>query len=168
MAYIIPRLIIIVFALALKNRVPVYQTFIEGVEEGLKTVAAIFPALVAILAAAAMLRESGGADLLARLLAPLTSRVGIPSEILPLILIRPLSGGGSIGLLTDVVKNYGAGSTAARTACILCASTETTFYTIMVYFRRTKVQYTKRVLAAAVLGDIAGVLCAAWLGKINF
>lgn len=168
MAYIIPLLIIIVFALALKNRVPVYQTFIEGVEEGLKTVAAIFPALVAILAAAAMLRESGGADLLARLLAPISSRAGIPSEILPLILIRPLSGGGSIGLLTDVVKTYGAGSTIARTACILCASTETTFYTIMVYFRRTKVKYTKRVLAAAVLGDIAGVLCAAWLGKINF
>lgn len=154
--------------MASKNGVPCYQVFIEGVEEGLKTVISIFPALVAILSAAAMLRESGAIFALSELLSPVTSFLKIPSEILPLALIRPLSGGGSIGLLTDTVKTYGTDSQIARAACILCASTETTFYTIMVYFRRTKVKYTKRVILAAVFGDLVGILCASALSKINF
>ncbi len=153
---------------ASKNGVPCYQVFIEGVEEGLKTVISIFPALVAILSAAAMLRESGAVFAISEFLSPVTSFLKIPSEILPLALIRPLSGGGSIGLLTDTVKTYGAGSEIAKAACILCASTETTFYTIMVYFRRTKVKYTKRVILAAVFGDLVGILCACALSKINF
>lgn len=154
--------------MASKNGIPCYQVFIEGVEEGLKTVISIFPALVAILSAAAMLRESGAILVLSELLSPVTSFLKIPTEILPLALIRPLSGGGSIGLLTDTVKTYGADSQIARAACILCASTETTFYTIMVYFRRTKVKYTKRVILAAVFGDLVGILCASALSKINF
>lgn len=134
----------------------------------MKTVISILPALVAILSAAAMLRESGAVSALCNLLAPVTDFFGIPSEIMPLALIRPLSGGGAIGLLTDTVKTYGADSRISRAACILCASTETTFYTIMVYFRRTKVKYTKRVLFAAVFGDLVGILCASVLSKINF
>ncbi|MBO5060158.1 MAG: spore maturation protein [Clostridia bacterium] len=147
---------------------PCYQTFIEGVEEGLKTVVSILPALVAILSAAAMLRQSGAISAICDLLSPVTDFFGFPSEVLPLAIIRPLSGGGSIGLLTDTVKTYGADSTIARMACIMCASTETTFYTIMVYFRKTKVKYTKRVILAAVFGDLVGILCAFCLSKINF
>ncbi len=153
---------------ALKNKVPCYQTFIEGVEEGLKTVISIFPALIAILSVTAMLRESGAISALVNFLSPITDFFKIPAEILPLALIRPLSGGGSIGLLTDTVKTYGVSSEIAKAACILCASTETTFYTIMVYFKRTKVKYTKRVILAAVFGDLVGFLCACALSKINF
>lgn len=151
-----------------KNGVPCYQTFIEGVEEGLKTVISIFPALVAILSVTAMLRTSGAISALVNFLSPVTDFLGIPAEILPLAIVRPLSGGGSIGLLTDTVKTYGTSSEIAKAACILCASTETTFYTIMVYFRRTKVKYTKRVILAAVFGDLVGFLCACALSKINF
>lgn len=115
-----------------------------------------------------MLRESGAIAALTEFISPITKILKIPSEIIPLALIRPLSGGGSIGLLTDTVKTYGADSRIARAACILCASTETTFYTIMVYFRRTKVKYTKRVILAAVFGDLVGILCACALSKINF
>ena len=153
---------------ATKNRVPCYQVFIEGVEEGLKTVFSIFPALVAILSAVAMLRTSGAISAFVNFLSPVTDLLKIPPEILPLALIRPLSGGGSIGLLTDTVKTYGPMSEIAKAACIMCASTETTFYTIMVYFRRTKVKYTKRVILAAVFGDLVGFLCACALSKINF
>ena len=153
---------------ASKNKVPCYQTFLDGVEEGLKTVISIFPALVAILSATAMLRTSGAISLLVNFLSPVTDFFKIPAEILPLALIRPLSGGGSIGLLTDTVKTYGPLSEIAKAACILCASTETTFYTIMVYFRRTKVKYTKRVILAAVFGDLVGFLTACALSKINF
>ncbi len=153
---------------AQKNGVPCYQTFIEGVEEGLKTVISIFPALVAILSVTAMLRESGAISALTNFLSPVTDFFGIPAEILPLALIRPLSGGGSIGLLTDTVRTYGPASEIAKAACILCASTETTFYTIMVYFNRTKVKYTKRVILAAIFGDLVGFFTACMLSKINF
>ena len=129
----------------------------------MRTVISIFPALVAILSVSAMLKTSGAIDLFASLLSPVTSALNIPSEILPLALIRPLSGGGSIGLLSELVSLFGPESRIAKMACILCASTETTFYTIMVYFKKTKVKYTKRVLLAAIFGDLVGILCATWL-----
>ncbi|MDD6734968.1 MAG: spore maturation protein [Clostridiales bacterium] len=168
MIYVIPVLIILILISAAKNGTPAYQSFIIGAEEGMKTVISILPALIAVLSAAAMLRQSGALDSLARLLSPITDFLQVPSELLPLVLIRPLSGSGAIGLLTDTVKTYGADSQIARTACILCASTETTFYTVMVYFRRTKVKYTKKVLIAAIFGDLVGIFCACRLSKIFF
>ena len=118
---------------------------------------------MAILSVSAMLKTSGTIDFFSSLLSPVTKQLNIPSEILPLALIRPLSGGGSIGLLSELVSGFGPESRIACMACILCASTETTFYTIMVYFKKTKVKYTKRVLLAAIFGDLVGILCAASL-----
>lgn len=168
MVYIIPALIIVVLISGLKNGAPCYTTFISGVESGLKTVVSIFPALVAILSASAMLRASGLIDSLSQALSPLFNALKIPVEILPLALIRPISGGGSIGLLTDCIKTFGVNSRIALCACILCASTETTFYTLSVYFGNTSVKYTKRVILAAVFGDFVGILCASFLSMINF
>lgn len=168
MVYIIPVLIILVLVTALKKGVPVYTTFISGAETGLKTVVSILPALIAILSASAMLRESGLIDVLSKAFAPLCSVFKIPTEILPLALIRPISGGGSIGLLTDTINTFGVESRIALCACILCASTETTFYTLSVYFGTTHIKYTKRVIFAAVFGDFVGILCASLLSTINF
>lgn len=168
MAYIIPVLIILILISGLKGGVPCYKTFISGVEDGLKTVVSILPALIAILSASAMLRASGAIDALSKFLAPLCNTLKIPTEIMPLALIRPISGGGSIGLLTDIIKTYGTKSAISLAACILCASTETTFYTVSVYLGATRVKYTKRVIFAAVFGDLVGILCASWLSKINF
>lgn len=166
--YVIPCLIIIILLSALKNRLPAYTLFIAGAEDGLKTAVSIIPPLIAILSVSAMLRESGAIEYITDILTPVTKIFDIPAEIVPLAVIRPLSGGGSIGLLTDTVKTYGADSRIARAACILCASTETTFYTISVYFGRTRVKYTKKVIIAAVLGDLTGILTACALSKINF
>ena len=149
--------------LALKNRVGVYDCFIDGASDGMSTIMSIFPPLVAIMSVSAMLRASGAIDFITNLLSPATKPLGIPAEILPLALIRPLSGGASIGLLTDLVATYGADSRISKMACILCASTETTFYTLMVYFRNTGVKYTKRVLLSAIFGDLVGILCASLL-----
>ncbi len=168
MVYIIPALIIVVLVSGLKKGVPCYSTFISGVESGLKTVVSILPALIAILSASSMLRASGLIDALSKILAPLFNILKIPVEILPLALIRPISGGGSIGLLTDTIKTFGVNSRIALAACILCASTETTFYTISVYFGATSVKHTKRVIFAAVFGDFVGILCASFLSAINF
>lgn len=134
----------------------------------MKTVISIFPPLVAILSASAMLKESGAIDALCSFLAPVTDFLNIPPEILPLALIRPLSGGGSIALLADIINTYGTESRVAIAACILCASTETTFYTISVYFGQTGVKYTKRVVLSAVFGDLVGILCASALSAIKF
>lgn len=167
-AYVIPILIILVLLSGLKNGVPCYKVFLEGAEEGMRTVLSVFPPLVAILAASAMLKESGAVSALCGILSPITDFFKIPSELMPLALIRPLSGGGSLALLTDMLSTYGADSRIALAACILCASTETTFYTISVYFGGTSVKYTKRVILAAVLGDLAGILCASALSAIIF
>lgn len=167
MVYVIPILIILVLVLALKNGVPVYNTFISGVEDGLRTVVSIIPPLIAILTVSAMLRASGLIDTLSNLLSPVLSAINFPAEILPLALIRPISGGGSIGLLTDTIKTFGVTSRITLCACILCASTETTFYTLSVYFQNTGVKYTKRVIFAAVFGDLVGILCATLLSTIN-
>ena len=168
MVYVIPALIVLILVLGLKNGVPCYTTFISGVENGLKTVVSIFPALIAILSASSMLRQSGLIDAISSVLAPLFNAFKIPVELLPLALIRPISGGGSIGLLTDTIKTFGPESRIALAACILCASTETTFYTISVYFGNTSVKYTKRVILAAVFGDFVGILCASFLSMIIF
>ena len=161
-------MIILIFIAALRQKVPCYKVFLEGAEEGMKTVISIFPPLVAILSLSAMLRESGAIDALCAFLAPVTDFLKIPPEIMPLALIRPLSGSGSIALLTDIITTYGADSRIAIAACILCASTETTFYTISVYFGKTSVKYTKRVILAAVFGDFVGILCACSLSSIFF
>lgn len=168
MVYVIPVLIILTLASAIKKGVPCYSTFISGVESGLSTAVSIFPALVAILTASGMLRASGLIDALSALLSPFFNLLKIPVEILPMALIRPISGGGSIGLLTDAIKTFGVTSRIALCACILCASTETTFYTLSVYFGNTSVKHTKRVVFAAVFGDFVGILCASFLSMINF
>lgn len=168
MVYIIPVLIILVLISALKKGVPCYTTFISGVEEGFKTIVSILPSLVAILSVSAMLRASGLIDALSKILAPACNLLNIPAEILPLALIRPMSGGGSIALLSDMLATYGTESRIALAACILCASTETTFYTVSVYFGATGVKYTKRVILAAVFGDFVGILCACSLSSIFF
>lgn len=168
MVYIIPSLIVLVLMLAIKRGVPCYTTFLSGVEDGLKTILSILPSLVAILSVSAMLRACGLIDALSKFLAPVCDIFRIPAEILPLALIRPISGGGSIALLSDMIATYGVESRITLAACILCASTETTFYTISVYFGATRVKYTKRVILAAVFGDLVGILCAAGLSTINF
>ena len=168
MVYIIPALIILILVFGTKKGIPCYNTFISGVEGGLRTVVSILPSLIAILSAAAMLRASGAIDALSKVLAPACNFLKIPTEIVPLALIRPISGGGSIGLLTDTIKTFGVTSRITLCACILCASTETTFYTLSVYFGGTRVKYTKRVIFAAVFGDLMGILCASLLSTINF
>ena len=123
----------------------------------------IMPPMIAVLSMSAVMRSSGLLDAFTAAISPFAKKLGIPPEILPLALLRPFSGGGALGLLTDTIKTYGADSPISRAACILCASTETTFYTISVYFRKTGAKHTKRVILAAVFGDLVGILCASWL-----
>ena len=122
--------------------------------------------LVAMLIAAAMLRASGAMDLILRFVSPFTQKVGLPSEILPLVLIRPVSGSGSIGVLSGILNEYGPDSMIGRMASVICASTETTFYCMAVYFAKTRVKTIKKAAIGAVIGDLAGICAATFVLRV--
>lgn len=169
MQYIIPVLILLIIIMALFHKLPVYETFIGGAEDGLKIIFGIFPSLLAVITAASMLRASGAIDLITGFLSPVTDLLRIPKEVMPLALIRPVSGSGALGLLTDILKTCGADTNAGLLASVIMGSTETTFYCLCVYFAKTKVKYTMRAVPCAVLGDIAGLLAgAAIINLVNF
>ncbi len=118
------------------------------------------PPLVAIFVALAMLRASGAMDAAARVLAPFTGPIGVPAPVLPLVLVRPLSGGGALGVVGDVLKSEGPDSYAGRLASVMAGSTETTFYVLAVYFGAAGVTRYRQALPAALLADLAGLAAA--------
>lgn len=167
MIYVIPAIIVIVIAASLMKKLPSYELFISGAEDGMKIVAGIFPPLVAVLTAAYMLRASGTLDLIVSLLSPVTRL--IPAEVMPLALIRPISGSGSIGILTEILNTHGPDSQIGRIASVIMGSTETTFYCLCVYFSKTRVKHNLRAVPFAAVGDIVGILMASVLIKLlNF
>ncbi len=168
MSYAIPVFIIIIIAYALFRKTPVYEGFLLGAKEGVETLSGIFPALLGIMVATSMLKASGALDCLAALLTPFMERAGINEDIILLGLMRPLSGGGSLGILTDILSRHQADSFIGLLASVMMGSTETTFYTLTVYFSKTKVKYTKRVIPAALFGDIVGLLASWAVCKIFF
>jgi spore maturation protein SpmA len=150
------------------RRVPVYEQFVDGAKEGFSVAIRIIPFLVAILAAIGMFRGAGGIDLLTRWLRPALDLVRFPSELLPLALMRPLSGSGSLGLLGDLVKQFGPDSLIARMAATIYGSTETTFYVIAVYFGSVGVHRTRHAVAAGLIADLAGIIASIVVCRLVF
>lgn len=153
--FIIPVFIAFVMVYGLIKRVDIFGEFTAGVKEGLSTVYEIFPSLFCLVVTIAVFRASGGMDLLSELLSPVFTAIGFPSECAPLAVLRPFSGSGSIALFEDVMSQYGADSFAGRVASVILGSSETTFYTLSVYFAATKVKKTGYALPAALCGDVA-------------
>lgn len=141
---------------ALVRRVKVYPVFVEGAREGFQVAVRIIPPLVAIVVALGMLRASGALDAMAAVLAPVTARLGIPASVLPLVLVRPLSGGAALGVVADVLRSDGPDSYAGRLASVMSGSTETTFYVLAVYFGAVGVTRYRHALPAALAADLAG------------
>lgn len=166
MEYITPAVIALIIMAALSRKKTVYSDFIDGAGSGMRLLADIFPPLVAMLAAAAMLRASGALDIMIGAIAPFTERLGLSPEVLPLVMIRPFSGSGAIGVLSGVLNDSGADSYAGRLASVICGSTETTFYCLAVYFAKTRVKYIKRAVPCAMLGDIAGIAAAVFALRV--
>ena len=139
----------------------VFGTFCEGAQDGLKTAFRIAPTMVAILLTIGMVSASGGLDLLASLLDPVLSAVGIPSETIPLMLVRPISGSGALAVFTDLLEHHHPDSFVGRVASVMQGSTETTFYTIAVYYGATRVKNTRHTLGSALAGDMSGFVMSA-------
>ena len=142
------------------RKVKVYEEFVEGAKEGFEVALRIIPYLVAILVAIGMFRAAGGIDLLSKALAPAMLAIGFPPELLPLVLMRPLSGSGTLGVFTELVKTFGPDSLLARTAGTIFGSTETTFYVLAVYFGSVGIKRTRYALLAGLTADLVGVVAS--------
>lgn len=166
----IPAFMVFVLIYGHIRGVNVYDTFIEGAKEGLSTVLRIFPYMVAMFVAIGIFRTSGAMDVLVRLLSPLANLVGIPAEMLPLALMRPISGMASTGILGELYKTYGPDSFIGRAASTMMGSTETTFYTISIYLGSIGYKDARYILAAGLLADFTGfavslLICTLLFGR---
>jgi spore maturation protein B len=164
----IPFLLSAIPLFAALRRVKVYEEFVDGAKEGFQVVVRIIPYLVAILVAMGMFRAAGGIELLSHALAPLLGRIGFPTDLLPLVLVRPLSGTGALGFFTELVKNAGPDSLIARMAGTIYGSTETTFYVLAVYFGSVAVTRTRHAILAGLTADFVSVVMAFVLCKLMF
>ena len=165
---VVPMLLAGTALFALGKRVDVYAALTRGAEEGLGVLLRILPALVGLLTAVSMFRASGAMDWLSRAFAPVTGFLGIPQETTPLLLVRPVSGSGALAVASDLIKTYGADSYIGRVAAVMMGSTETTFYTIAVYFGAAGIHKTCHTIPAALTADLAGFIAAAFAVRLFF
>jgi len=171
-AYIILFSIIVIFILmALRSRINVYESFIDGAKEGFHVAIGIVPYLIGILVAIAMFRTSGAMDFLIQGVKYLFSLTGINTdfvEALPTALMKPLSGSGARGMMVDAMKTHGADSFVGRLSCIIQGSSDTTFFILAVYFGSVNIKNTRYALACGLLADLAGIIAAILLGYLFF
>jgi spore maturation protein B len=167
-AWAVPLLLAGIPLFALSRKVKVYPAFLAGARQGFETGVKIIPPLVAVMVALGLLRASGALDALAGLVAPVLGPLGVPASVLPLVVIRPLSGGGALGVVGDVLRAEGPDSYAGRLVSVMCGSTETTFYVLAVYFGAAGVSRYRHALPAALLADLAGMAAAVAVVRFLF
>ena len=165
---LIPLLLSGISLWALREKVNVYDALTDGAAEGLRILLRMFPHLLVLLTAIAMFRACGALDALTRWLHPALEWLGIPPETAPLVLLRPLSGSGGLAIGSELISAYGPDSTVGRTAAVMLGSSETTFYTVAVYFGAAGIKKLRHTLPAALVADLAGFLAAAWSVKWLF
>lgn len=166
--YIVPMIILVTSLVALRKKENTYDLMLTGAGEGLKLLITILPALILLLTAVSMLRISGAVELLSGMLSPVFRFFGIPPETAILVLVRPISGSAALAVGTDLMAQYGVDSLIGRTAAVMLGSTETTFYTISVYFGAAGIQKTRYTIPAALFADLVGFTMASWSVRFFF
>ncbi len=166
--FVIPVIVVGFPLYGLYKRVPVYESFVEGAKEGFDVAVRIIPYLVAILFAIGMFRASGAMDALVDALNPILALIGFPAEVLPMAIVRPLTGSGSAGLVADMINQYGEDSLFVKMAAVMFGSTETTFYVIAVYFGAVNIKKTRHAVPAGLTADIAAMIFAVWTVRLLF
>ncbi|MBU0692799.1 spore maturation protein [bacterium] len=164
----IPIIFLIIVGAAAIKKVKVYEVFVEGAKEGFNVGVKIIPYLVAILAAIAVFRGSGALDWSISILRPLLEPMGVPPEVLPMALMRPLSGSGALGVMTEGLETYGPDSLIGNMLSTMMGSTETTFYVLAVYFGSVGIRRARHALPACLIGDFAGIVSAIFICKLVF
>ncbi len=166
--YIVPALLLIASVAALRKRENAYDLLLSGAADGLKLLVSIVPALILLLTAVTMLRASGAIEIISTVLAPVFRFFGIPPETALLVLIRPISGSAALAVGADLMAQYGVDSLIGRTVAVMLGSTETTFYTISVYFGAVGIQKTRYAIPAALLADFTGFFVASLSARLFF
>ncbi|MBI5472427.1 MAG: spore maturation protein [Ignavibacteriae bacterium] len=164
----IPLVLLLFLLWGFFKKVKVYEVFVEGAKDGFNTAVRIIPYLVAMLVAIAIFRASGALELLTTLLAPVTSLIGMPPEALPMAFMRPLSGSGSLGLMTELMKVHGPDSVIGVLASTMYGSSETTFYVLAVYFGAVNIKNTRHAVPVGIIADVVGMLAAVWIVRVLF
>jgi spore maturation protein B len=168
-SYFIIPLIVVGFPLyGLIKGVRVFEVFVEGAKDGFNVAVRIIPYLVAILFAVGMFRASGAMDALVTVLNPVLSFIGFPAEVLPMAIVRPLTGSGSAALVVDLIKRYGEDSIFVKMAATMYGSSETTFYVVAVYFGAVNIRNTRHAIAAGLTADLSAMVIAVWLVRLLF
>ena len=165
---LVPALLSVTAVVAMGRKVNVYETLVDGAREGLSVSVKILPSLVGLLTAVYMFRASGAMEFLGELLSPVLELVGIPPETAALLFIRPVSGGGALAVGSDLMAQYGPDSYIGRVAAVMLGSTETTFYTIAVYFGSAGIRKTRYAVPAALVADLVGFMAAALAVRLFF
>lgn len=166
--WIIPAVLLIIPVIGYLRKVKVYEAFVEGAGEGFHTAIRILPCLVAMLVAISIFRASGAMDACIRIMSPLLSFIGVPSDLVPLAIMRPLSGSGSLGIATELLNSHGPDSLVGQIASTVLASTDTTFYVLTVYFGAVAVNNPRYAPFVGVAGDIASFLASVFMCQYLF
>jgi spore maturation protein B len=165
---IVPLTFAGILAYAFYKKVPVYDSFVDGAKDGFGTVLHILPTIIGLMVAVGMLRASGALDLLGQFIAPLTRRLGFPSEAVPLTLMRLVSSSASTGLLLDIFERYGPDSYLGRFVSVMMSCTETVVYTMSVYFMHVKITRTRHTLTGALVANLAGIIASMWITGVLY
>lgn len=164
----LPFLILLILFVGMIKKVPVYEEFTQGAKDGFKVAINIIPYLVAIIVAISMLRASGAIEMLANLLASLLKSWHIPADVLPLTIVRSLSGSAALGVFSDIAEHLGPDSYATKLAAVMVGSSETTFYVLAVYFGAVKISKIRYALLVGLLADLVGIISAVWVCNLMF
>lgn len=156
--YVIPLMILTIITLGFLKKINVFDAFLSGAAEGAKSCMGLIPSLVGLIVAVSMLKSSGAFDVFTHAISPIFKFLGLPAEVVPMALLRPVSGSGSIAILDNILKTHGPDSFIGRLASIMSGSTETTFYTLAVYFGAVKIKDSKYTVPCAVIADVASVV----------
>ncbi len=164
----IPALVLFVVVYGVIRKVKIYEAFVEGAKEGFNVGVRIIPYLVAMLVAIGVFRAGGAMEILAAFVAPVTKLIGMPPEALPMAIIRPLSGSGALGVMSEIMKTHGADSLIGRMVSIMMGSSETTFYVLAVYFGAVGISRTRQAVLGGIIIDIVAVLVSVFITHLVF
>lgn len=158
--WILPIILIVVLTVGLIKKIPIYEQFTKGAKDGFKISVKIIPYLVAIIVGISMFRASGAIEMIAQLLAPLLTKIHVTSDVLPLMIVRSLSGSGALGIFSDIANNAGADAYSTKLAAVMLGSSETTFYVLAVYFGAVGISKIRYALVIGLLADFIGIAAA--------
>lgn len=167
-SFILPAVVCMVVVFGLIKRVKVFDCFSQGALQGFETAVSLMPVLAGLTIAVSMFTASGGADMFSWLLSPIFSLLGIPQEVIPLCILSPISGSGSISVYEQILNQYGADSYVGRVASVIAGSTETTFYAVTVYLGSTGIKKSSNIIPCALIGDFVSFAAAALTVKLFF